>query len=79
VQTARDQHAGLVVLDGFRSMRGFLGDDHVAAHFLYSLGAKLGLLGITTLVIVEGDPDDSSAYPELTVCDVILAMLSPDT
>jgi circadian clock protein KaiC len=55
-------------------MRGYLEGDHGAAHFLYSLGAKLALLGATTLVIVEGDTDDSAAYPELTVCDVILAV-----
>jgi circadian clock protein KaiC len=74
VATARAQDASLVVLDGFRSMRGFLADDRAAAHFLYSLGAKLALLGATTLVLVEGDPEDSARYPELTVCDVILAL-----
>lgn len=74
VGTARAQRASLVILDGFRSMRGYLPDDHAAAHFVYGLGAKLALLGATTLVIVEGDPDNSSAYPELTVCDVILAV-----
>ena len=74
VATARAEQARLVVLDGFRSMRGYLGDDRAAAHFLYSLGAKLAVLGATTLVVVEGEPDDSARYPELTVCDVILAL-----
>lgn len=74
VATAHAQRASLVVLDGFRSMRGFLADDQAAAHFLYSLGAKLALLGATTLVLVEGDPGESNRYPELTVCDVILAL-----
>lgn len=74
VSTARAQRSSLVVLDGFRSMRGFLSSGNAAAHFLYSLGAKLALLGATTLVILEGDPDDSANYPELTVCDVILAL-----
>jgi circadian clock protein KaiC len=74
VATARDQHASLVVLDGFRSMRGFLTDDQAAAHFLYSLGAKLAVLGATTLVLVEGDPGERTRYPEQTVCDVILAL-----
>jgi circadian clock protein KaiC len=54
-------------------MRGYLADDQAAAHFLYSLGAKLALLGATTRVIVEGDPDNAG-YPELTVCDVIVAL-----
>src|SRR6266480_1632540 len=50
VATARQQRAALVVLDGFRSVRGILEkDDEVVAHFLYSLGAKLALLGATPL------------------------------
>jgi circadian clock protein KaiC len=74
VAMTRDQRATLVVLDGFRSMRGFLTDNHEAAHFVYSLGAKLALLGATTLLLVEGDPDEQARYPEMTVCDVILAL-----
>jgi circadian clock protein KaiC len=72
--TAREQRAALVVLDGFRSMRRLLADDLEAAHFLYSLGAKLALFGATSLVIVEGDADESARYPELTVCDAILSL-----
>ncbi len=74
IATARQQRASLVILDGFRSMRGFLGDDQAAAHFLYSLGAKLAILGMTTLVLVEGDPEESHRYPELTVCDMIVVL-----
>jgi circadian clock protein KaiC len=74
VSTARTQQATLVVLDGFRSMRGILAHDEEIAHFLYSLGAKLAVLGATTLVLVEGDPDEPGRYPELTVCDAILAL-----
>src|SRR3712207_8475509 len=40
VDTARARRASLVVLDGFRSMRGFLPDDQAAAQFLYSLGDR---------------------------------------
>ncbi len=74
VATARAQRASLVMIDGFRSMRGFLPDDQAAAYFLYSLGAKLALLGATTLVIVEGNPEETTRYPELTVCDVIISL-----
>src|ERR671933_2820660 len=49
VATAQKQHASLVVLDGFRSIRGFLPDERAAA-FLYALGATLALLGATLLV-----------------------------
>lgn len=74
IATARTQRATLVLLDGFRSMRRLLADDQTAAHFVYSLGAKLALLGATTVLLVEGDPDQTSRFPELTVCDVILAL-----
>ncbi|HET7770163.1 MAG TPA: ATPase domain-containing protein [Chloroflexota bacterium] len=72
--TARERHAALVVLDGFRSIRGFLEDDQAAAGFLYSLGAKLALTGATLLVLVEGDAADRIRDPEQSVCDVIFSL-----
>ena len=74
IATARAQRASLVVFDGFRSMRAMLGAELDAARFLYSVGAKLALLGATTLVIIEGDAGNSANYPELTVSDVILTL-----
>jgi circadian clock protein KaiC len=74
VAMARAKGASLVVLDGFRGMRRLIADGQEAGDFLYSLGAKLALLGATTLVVVEGNPDDTSRYGEVTVCDVILAL-----
>jgi circadian clock protein KaiC len=74
VETTRDRRASLVILDGFRSMRGFLADDQAAAQFLYSLGAKLALLSATLIVLVEGDATDRIRDPEQSVCDVILSL-----
>jgi circadian clock protein KaiC len=74
LRTVRSRRASLVVLDGFRSIRGFLPDDQAAARFLYSLGAKLALLGATLLVLVEGDAEDRIRDPEQSVCDVILSL-----
>lgn len=74
VAMARETRPALVVLDSFRSLRQFLGDDQGAAQFLYATGAQLALLGATTLVLLEGEPEDRSRYPELTVADVILAL-----
>jgi circadian clock protein KaiC len=74
VATAREQRASLVVLDGFRGMREILAEREQIVQFLYTLGAKLALLGATTLIVVEGDPDESARYPELTVCDAIIAL-----
>jgi len=74
VATARSQHASLVIIDGFGGMRHALADQPGVGQFLYRLGAKLALLGATTLVVLEGDPDEADRFPELTVCDVILAL-----
>ena len=74
VQTARGVGASLVVLDGFRGLRGFLTDEREVGQFVYSLGAKLALLGATTMILVEGHPDETSRYTEATVCDVVLAL-----
>ena len=74
LQTAQKQRASLVVLDGFRSMRGFMSGEQAAAEFLYLLGAKLALSGITLLVLVEGDARDRIRDPEQSVCDVILSL-----
>ena len=74
VESARARCASLVVLDGFRSIRGFLPDDQAAAQFLYSLGAKLALLGVTLLVLVEGNATDRIRDPEQSVCDIILSL-----
>jgi circadian clock protein KaiC len=38
VQTARAVGASLVVLDGFRGLRGFLTDEREVSEFVYSLG-----------------------------------------
>ena len=72
--TAQKQRAFLVVLDGFRSMRGFMSGEQAAAEFLYLLGAKLALNGTTLLVLVEGDARDRIRDPEQSVCDVILSL-----
>ncbi len=74
---ARLVHArrlSLVVIDGFAGMARLLGSDVTVQHFLYMLGGQLAVLGITTLVLVEGEPEEPALYPELSLCDVILAL-----
>ena len=78
LRTARQQGTRLVVLDGFRGLRRLAGPESAGevdgARFLYQLGAQLALLGATTLVLVEGDPDDTAQLPELTVGDVVIGL-----
>ncbi len=74
VQTAREQRARLVVLDGYRSIRRLLGDEPVSTDFLYSLGSKLALLGSTTVVAAEGETDAPERYGEMTVSDTVIGL-----
>jgi circadian clock protein KaiC len=74
VGMARSQNASLVIVDGFHGMRRLLGEEAVVAGFLYGLRARLSLLGVTTLLIVEADPDEAGRYPELTMCDLIVTL-----
>jgi circadian clock protein KaiC len=74
VHTAREQRARLVVLDGYRSMRRLLGDEPASTDFLYSLGSKLALLGVTTIVAAEGDAHAPERYGELTVSDTVIGL-----
>src|SRR3954454_14350497 len=50
VATVTSRRAELVVLDGFGSMRRLLPGEQGVAQFVYSLGAKLALLGTTMIV-----------------------------
>jgi KaiC/GvpD/RAD55 family RecA-like ATPase len=68
IAMARQHGATLIILDDFKGMRQLLPHDRAATHFLYSLGARLDLLGATTLIAAEGTPDEPSGYAEITVC-----------
>ncbi len=74
VAMARRQQVGLVVLDSFSGIRDFLSTDESVVHFIYSLTGKLALLGITTLVAIECDSSEVVRYPEIAVCDLIVAL-----
>jgi circadian clock protein KaiC len=78
VRTARQQGARLVVLDGFGGLRRLMGSGPEAAvepvRFLYGLGGQLALLGATTMVLVEDDPDDTDQVPVLAVGDVVIGL-----
>lgn len=74
VSIARETRAGLVVLDGFRGMRGADVDPQVARQFLYDVGTTLSVLGTTTVITSEADPRDPMFFPEQTTADVIVGL-----
>lgn len=81
ITTARKLRARLVVLDGFRGIGPLLGPEasQAAARFLYTIGAQLALLGTTTLVLVEGDPNAPAGPAELGVSDVLIGLHTQTT
>lgn len=74
VAIARQMRADLVLLDGFRGLRGSETDPQAARQFLYEVGAKLGFLRTTTIITSEADPDDPAFFSEATTADVILGL-----
>ena len=64
----------LVVLDGFRGLRGAALDSQEGRRFLYELGGALGLLGATTIITSEAQPRDAALFPEATTADVLLGV-----
>lgn len=64
----------LVVLDGFRGVRGAGSDEQDARRFLYEIGSVVGLLRATAVVTSEAEPRDAALYPEATTADVLLGV-----
>lgn len=71
---ARRMNADMVVLDGFRGMRGIEGAPLLARQFLYDVGTTLSTMGSMFLVTTETEPTDPTFYPETTTADVIIAL-----
>ncbi|MGH2516150.1 MAG: RAD55 family ATPase [Ktedonobacterales bacterium] len=74
IAIARARRAALVVLDGFRGVRGADVDPQVARQFLYDVGTTLSVLGTTTIITSEADPRDPLFFPEQTTADVIIGL-----
>lgn len=74
VAAARQQRADLVIIDGFRGIRGAASVPQESRQFLYDVGGRLNVLGATVLVTSEADARDSALYPEATTADVIIGI-----
>lgn len=74
VAIARQARVSLVVLDGFRGVRESELETQAARRFLYSVGARLGVLGTTTVITSEAQPHDPEFFTEATTADVIVGL-----
>ncbi|MFI5275769.1 MAG: RAD55 family ATPase [Ktedonobacterales bacterium] len=74
IDIARKARANLVVLDGFRGVRGAEVDLQLARKFLYDVGTTLSVFGVTTIITSEANPRDPAFFPETTIADVIIGL-----
>ncbi len=74
IDIARKARADLVVLDGFRGVRGADLDLQAARQFLYDIGSTLSVFGMTTVITSEADPRDPAFFPESTTADIIIGL-----
>jgi len=74
VATAREARARLVVIDGFSGLRDADGSPQAVREFLYELGTKLGIQGMTTVIATEGQARDPGFYRMATTADVVVGL-----
>lgn len=74
VDTARHENAGLICIDGFRALEGLASNPDSIRRFLYRLSAQLNLLGVTTIIALERNLNDSVSEGDLTIADAIIGL-----
>jgi circadian clock protein KaiC len=74
VREAREHSARFVLLDGFQGIRLSSTAPTAPYHFLHDLGAKLHLLGVTTIVMCEIHDAHEAHLAEFTLADTVIAI-----
>jgi len=74
LEMARQTRARLVVLDGFRGVRGADSDPQAGRQFLYDIGAALSIQGTTAIITSESTPRDATLFPEATAADALIGL-----
>jgi circadian clock protein KaiC len=70
----KERRPGLVVIDGFRVLRGFADGDAEYRRFLYQLAGRLSAFPAASLWLGVYQASDVPALPEFAVADAILDM-----
>ncbi len=76
IDTARQENAGLIAIDGFRALEAIAPDTDTIRRFLYRLSAQLNLLNVTALISLERTLQNSASEGDLTIADGIIGMYS---
>ena len=74
INTVRLRRAGLVVVDGFRSLFSVAGSSQVASLALSRLSSQLNILGCTGFITYEASIDANQGGEMLTTTDVVIAL-----
>lgn len=74
IDLVRKTRTEILVIDGFRGMRGFDRDPHSAREFLYQISGALNLQGVTTVISSEAEARDISVFPEATTADILIGI-----
>ncbi len=73
VETAREQQARLVIIDGLMTLHDLYPQPPEVRTFIYELGASLAALGATIILTGSGVPEESQyLWPEFTMADGVL-------
>lgn len=74
IREAREHNARMVVIDGFHRVRLSVHDPAAPYQFLWDLGAKLHLLGVTTIVMCEVYNTPEASLGEYMLADTVVAL-----
>lgn len=74
LREARDHNAGVVLIDGFHRVRLSSQDPAAPYQFLWDLGAKLHLLGVTTIVMYEMYNMTDASLAEYMLADTVITL-----
>jgi circadian clock protein KaiC len=73
-QTVQGGGYGFVVIDGFQTLRAFLGGERETRRLLSELSSELALMGTTLILTVDADPGRYWEAAEVTIADTIISL-----
>ena len=75
-QLVKDQRPGIIVIDSFKALQTYAGDQGEFRRFLHRLAGRLSAFPVTSLWIGEYDEAELSTAPEFAVADAIVRLTS---
>ena len=73
-QLVKEQRPGIIVIDSFKALQPYAGDQGEFRRFLHQLAGRLSAFPVTSLWIGEYDHAELSTAPEFAVADAIVRL-----